>query len=286
MRWLALLAVLCACTPDFQARSDVTDLRVLAVQAEPPEALYGANGVDDVVVTVLAVDPSPHSAFSLAFDVCAPTDSLRCDDGPIYFSGALPPQQDGTFQLRLSVPQEVLQAALQADDLKGLNGIRAQLSLTVDDGTAHGPQYASKVLVYSPRGVPTPNHNPQMSGSLLSSDGDQIGTLMPGDALHLPADKSQIGLRPLLATGAREIYQVTDLTGNVITLTEQPQYAFYQTGGADLDTDTAYEPLDGGAPPDGLARIRANTGGSGTFYVVVRDARGGESWLAFPWSSP
>ena len=81
MRWLALLAVLCACTPDFQARSDVTDLRVLAVQAEPPEALYGANGVDDVVVTVLAVDPSPHSAFSLAFDVCAPTDSLPLSPG-------------------------------------------------------------------------------------------------------------------------------------------------------------------------------------------------------------
>ena len=286
MRWIALALALCACTPDFAARSDVTDLRVLAVQSDPAEAQFDARGVDDVTVTVLAVDPSPHSAFSLAFDLCAPTDSRRCDEGAIYASGSLPPQQDGTFQLRLSVPPAVLQAALESDDLKGLNGIRAQLSLTVDDGSAHGPEHASKVLLYGRRDLGPANQNPQLTGIRLSRDGADAGTLLPGETLELPSNKAEVGLRPLLADGGRERYQVTDLQGNVIELTEQPQYAFYQTGGANLDRDTAYEPLDGGAPPDGLARIHGNGEGSGTLYVVVRDTRGGESWLTFAWTSP
>ena len=45
------------------------------------------------------------------------------------------------------------------------------------------------------------------------------------------------------------------------------------------------EPLDGIAPPDGLSRIDAFSGASGTLWIVVRDGRGGESWLSYPWST-
>ena len=140
------------------------------------------------------------------------------------------------------------------------------------------------MLLYSRRDLGPPNHNPLLDGVKLTRDGVDQGTLVPGDTLHLPPS-IDIGLRPLLAAGARETYEVTDLRGNVVRLTEQPQYSFYVTGGAEIGRDIADEPLDGVAPPDGLSRIRAGAGGSGMLYIVVRDGRGGESWLSFPWVS-
>ena len=43
------------------------------------------------------------------------------------------------------------------------------------------------------------------------------------------------------------------------------------------------EPIDGVAPPDGLTRFTADGPGNGTLWIVIRDGRGGETWLTFPW---
>src|SRR5262249_32598270 len=77
MRALRLsLLLAAACTPDFAAQSDVTDLRILAVQAEPPEAKFDPTQtpptVDPVVVTVLAVDPRVGGPMTMTFQLCAP----------------------------------------------------------------------------------------------------------------------------------------------------------------------------------------------------------------------
>ena len=287
MRIIIIFGLLAACTPSFDAPSDLKDLRVLAAQAEPPEAQYDNNGVDDVQIRMLVVDPARPSAFAqMSWQLCAPTDSRRCDGqyGPVFFSGQESRQGGTGFPVvTISIPPSVVAAAIASNKLGALNGVRAQFSFSVDDGDPAGPQYADKVLVYSPRGT-APNHNPLLTGLRLSREGADAGQLNPGDTLCL-APGVQIGLRPLLAADARETYTATDLRGNVITLTEDPQYAFFVTPGGDFDRDTAIEPVDGVAPSDGLTRIEA-AAGSGTFYVVVRDGRGGESWLGFPWSTP
>ncbi len=283
-RLLPLLLV--ACTPNFQAPSEVVDLRVLAVQAEPAEAQFDDGGVDDVHVRVLAVDPTADAGTfaSMKWNLCAPTDSHRCGQGPIYLRGAQSRQGGDEFPATvITVPKEVVAAALASDRLGGLGGIRVQFSLSVDDGDPAGAAYAAKDLVYSKRGTP-PNHNPLLTGVRLTKDGANAKMFSPGQTLCLPANV-QIGVRPLLAPDARESYDVTDLQNHVIHLVEDPQYDFYSTPGATLDRDTAVEPADGGAPPDGLARIDA-TRGTGTFYIVVRDGRGGESWISFPWTTP
>src|SRR4051812_4162927 len=70
-----------ACTPSFASVGEVADLRVLAVQAEPPEAQFDPNGnVADVHVRVLAVDPFRNGFASMDAALCPPTDSRRCDD--------------------------------------------------------------------------------------------------------------------------------------------------------------------------------------------------------------
>jgi hypothetical protein len=219
----------------------------------------------------------------MKWDLCGPTDSRRCDSGHL-LSGTQGRRGGDEFPATvISVPQEVVDAALASDKLGGLGGIRAQFSLSVDDGDPAGAAYASKNLVYSKRGTP-PNHNPLMTGVDLTHNGVDAGVFAPGGIFCLPVNV-QIGVRPLLAPDARESYDITDLQNHVIHLKEDPQYSFYSTPGATLDRDTAFEPDDGVAPPDGLVRIEASRG-QGTFFIVIRDGRGGESWISFPWMTP
>jgi len=275
MRPLALLALVCAsaCTPDFAAPSTVSDLRILAVQAEPPEAQYDDAGVDPVRVRVLAVDPRDAGPIALHAQLCAPSDSRRCDGGPTLDLG------DQPLNATLLVPPEVVSQARNSDDLKGLGGIRVQYSFSVQNGGT--PVYGSKVLLFSPRGG-TPNRNPVLSQVNLTRDGEPFGVARPGDTLVLPGGV-EIGVRPVLADGSREDYVATDLRGNPVTLQEQPRYSFFVTPGGEFSADTADEPLDGGAPPDGFSRLTGHSGDGG-LWIVVRDGRGGESWAELRWT--
>jgi hypothetical protein len=288
-RLWTLLSLLCAsassCTPNFQNASDILDLRILAAQAEPAEAQYDENGADDVQVRVLAPDPRSAPA-TLRWQICQPTDSLRCDGFQVFLSGQVSRQSGDEFPpVTVSIPLFVVQAVVASDKLGGLGGIRAQFSFSVEDGDPAGPAYGEKVLLYSKRGT-APNHNPNMTGVQLSKNGvpARVPVFAPGQEMCLSAGV-QYGVRPVLAPDARETYTATDLQNNTVTLTEDPSYAFFTTPGATMDRDGATEPVDGKAPPDGLARIQANNG-HGTFYIVIRDGRGGQSWISFPWLIP
>ena len=79
--FILFLAAAAACTPSFQSASDVNDLRVLAVQADPPEAQYDATSADPIHLRILAVDPPRAGGLAnMAWSICAPTDTRRCDD--------------------------------------------------------------------------------------------------------------------------------------------------------------------------------------------------------------
>jgi len=282
MRALEILLVACAvaCTPDFAAPSDVTDLRVLAVQADPPEAQFDDAGVEPVQVTILAVDPRSPAPIEVRAQLCAPTDSRRCDQGqPI---GDVPDAGLSTALPLTSDFPDFLRSVAQRDDLNGFGGIRVQYSFSIENGG--GPVYGSKLLLFSPRGG-TPNHNPAVIGVRLTRDGVAYGRTdpSPGDTIELPAEV-EIGLLPLIPTTICEEYVTTDFRGNPVSLTEQPRYSFFVTRGAEIGVDTADEPLDGVPPPDGLSRITAHSG-DGTLWIVVRDGRGGEAWARFGWKA-
>lgn len=280
MRVLAVLALLAvaSCTPDFAAASDVTDLRVLAIQAEPPLALFDldAGTVEPVSVRVLAIDPTrdagPQSAL---LQICGPTDSRRCDQGPSFDVGTVP--------LAFTLPAFDPRLLLGNDKLGDYGGIRVQLSLTVGDGAPGALVHASKTVIYSPAGAPcAANSNPQLTVVRLTRLGVDAGVLAPEAPLQIG---TEYGLRPALADGGggQEPYCTFDLRGQRVDLTEQAHYAFFTGPGGEFDVDTADEPLDGGAPPDGLARFTPHAD-AGTIWIVVRDGRGGESWLESPWT--
>ena len=149
MRAAALLLLCAACTPDFAAPSDVKDLRVLAVQATPPEARFDPDsGISEpVAVQVLAVDPSRDAGTdSLQLQICGPTDSRRCDQGPVIDAGTQP--------LSFTLPSIRAPSLLGNDKLGDFDGIRVQLSFSLEDGSPAGTVHGDKVVIYSPTTAP------------------------------------------------------------------------------------------------------------------------------------
>jgi hypothetical protein len=292
MRALVLAgAALVACTPDFQSQSQVVDLRVLAVQAEPPEAQFDpdAGTVEPVKLTVLAVDGArPDASATLTARNCAATDSGVCDEGPSIPVDTLTRDGGDVFTTTLALPQSVVAGAADASDLRGFDGVRVQYSFSIDDGDDAGPQRGEKVVVYTQATdaglLGHPNKNPILAGAKVTEPDGGSQAVLDGQPLMAPAEVA-LGLTPLLPRDQIETYQTLDLRGNLITLPEFPAYSFYTTGNAEFDNDTASEPVDGGtAPPQGLTRFTA-LAGAGTLWIVVRDGRGGESWLTIPWTS-
>jgi hypothetical protein len=284
MRALALLLLAAACTPDFQSASDVRDLRVLAIQAEPPEALFDADAgtADSVSLRLLAVDPlSDAGVQSAHLGVCGPTDSGRCDQGPSFDGGTVP--------LAFTLPPFDPRLVLGNDKLGDYAGIRVQLSFVVDDGVApNGPVDAYKIVTYSPVDAPwltatgcQRNHNPALTDVRLTIEGADAGLFSDAGPLAIG---TEYGMRPLLAPDAQEPYCALDLRGNLVHLTEQAHYSFFTGPGGEFDADNADEPLDGGAPPDGLVRFTPHAD-AGTVWIVVRDGRGGESWIESRWTA-
>lgn len=288
MRFICALGLCAAaCTPSFQSASQITDLRILAVQAEPPEALVDldAGTVPDVQLQILVVDPKPHSDGLMQGQLCFPTDTLQCGTQSL----SLPTQQHPVgqpFIYEVRVPGALLVAALQDDKLKGLGGIRVQSTLEVADGDPHGAVKAEKLLLYNAaRAGYVPNHNPAIDGLVLSKGAQPSGSLSPGQPLRVQVGET-IGLLPTHQPDQAESYCTTDLTGKQICLTEQLVYSFFSTEPGDLDADSAYDPLPGTPPPpDGLVRFTALAAGTGTLWVVVRDGRGGQSWTSFGWTT-
>jgi hypothetical protein len=183
-------------------------------------------------------------------------------------------------QYELSIPPEVVAAALQDDKLKGLGGVRVQFSMQAADGDPHGPALASKILLYTTAPDTMRNHNPKIVGLEITRDGAHVDTVADGGTLSLLSGV-EYGVRPVLGadTAGIEEYDTTDLSGNTVRLREEPRYSFFSTAPVNFDRDEADEPLPGQPQPtNGIARLTAT--GNGVLWVVVRDGRGGIAWIS------
>ncbi len=80
MRYLWLCAVASVgCSPDLPSITEVVDLRVLAVAAEPPELSFDAPADTPVAFTALVVDPR-GGAVDYEFAFCPVESSVACED--------------------------------------------------------------------------------------------------------------------------------------------------------------------------------------------------------------
>lgn len=191
---LVPLLLLAACSFGFESSSDVTDLRVLAVSAEPAELVAGAPLPASVTVSALVVDPrEPGRVVPYEWRACIPGFSNGANEdrptGPPIPSGGLDTTTDprcdetddtnrvaaGTSALEdvsITVPvPESLSQAVQGAAAQGLPlslYVNAQLRLD-DEGS---PLYALKRVPVSP---PVPvgrvaNENPKLVALLFDGE--------------------------------------------------------------------------------------------------------------------
>ena len=313
VRALPLSLLCCSCAsgcvsyydPCFVPQSIVSDLRILAVRADPPEVVFEPGGaIPPVQVRALVASREGRPAARLQGSLCAPNPDGSCAGPSVEAGGASGVRGDISFTV-VATPALLAQAT-SSDPLRGYGGIRLQLTLTAtgDGSTAT----AQKLLLYSPaRPGYTPNHGLEVSSVDLTYQGKLVSNSATVSAFDLRVGESY-GLRPLLAPGdgaldAAEEYDVADLSGKLVHLREHITYSFYTTphliygnvrtlagnvvGTYVADEDTASEPEPGAAvPANGLVHLTPLRETNGIVYVVARDGRGAVAWRATEFSAP
>jgi len=281
--------------PCFQPASLISDLRILAVRADPPEVVFEPGAPPPAVrVQTLVVHPDPlYPSFVLNARLCVPPQpQAACpDQTPIIASRQgsqkIPPV------LSIQVSEALLAASLAADPLHGYAGVRVQLDLEVPGETVSAK--ATKQLIFSPRAPGLqPNHALEVNGVTLLIPQASPQTLVPKQAIGLNVGTS-IGLLPVIGPGdgalaAAEEYDITDLSGRTVHLRERISYSFFTTphlqygaaGQPVAGADQGVEPEPGApAPPAGVTQMVPLSESMGRFWVVARDGRGAVAWSVF-----
>lgn len=260
--------------------------RVLAIRADPPEARPG----DRVTFSALIPQPGVADPYAVVWLACPPA-----DDGGIGFGCTLPTDLD----LESATPEDLAALGLigfepglppaydvPADALDGLpEAERAEGLYTLVQVAALPPEYldpdsapaevdfgdveaAYKRLVVSE--AATPNQNPEIR--VFTVDGLQLPA---GAVLHVDAGQSyELGVQ--VAAESIETYTFVNSLGEVEERTEEPYLAWFATGGALLEAVTLFPYVE-------ATWTAPAAGESGTVWAVMRDRRGGMSWIAQDW---
>ncbi|KFE72006.1 hypothetical protein [Hyalangium minutum] len=288
---LALGAVACV---DPQDRPDrVHDFRVLGLATDPPELVAPICELTDealdslrvpVNFSALLADPQGQGR-SLQYEVwaCADSKDYTCSDtaNRVQLAQGSTTESELSLSLRPGDTQAedgtpLLRRVLEKDPYKGLGGLRMPLVLHVRAGDEE--VYAQKLMVFWCPVVEgmAANVNPVLPGLKLED------APWAEDAVPELRGSGPFVLATEDVTALQEPYVVPGLRAQAVSLTEAwkvswhatfGEFSVQQTGGADFGGQvgrhrTEWEPPEeGGSAQDVI------------FWAVVRDGRGGESWL-------
>jgi hypothetical protein len=301
---LALGAAGSACVPGYDAcfipASIVSDVRVLAVRADPPEALYDLSRgeVEPVLVRALIAGQVRGARLQLRASLCVPGPTPACPDSAPAFEGDLTEANATEASLEVRAPQALIAQARDADPLKGFGGVR--LLLVVDASADDLHVKATKTLLFSPRATtPRPNRALELEAVDLLRDGVLDQRVSPDGTAVLFVPISY-GVRPRIAAQADgspglEEFDTVDLQGRNVHLREQATYSFFTDpqlifgdlrvvagnpiGAYSVGADEASEPTEGvPEPAKGLVRITPLDTADAHLWVVARDSRGAVAW--------
>ncbi|AGC42184.1 hypothetical protein MYSTI_00835 [Myxococcus stipitatus DSM 14675] len=294
MGGLLLVAVgAVACVDGDDVSSNVKDLRVLGVAVEVPELMAPTcdlNGqslevlTQEVTYRALLADPKGEGR-SIAYTLwaCANPDDERCEDESSRIQLAQGTTTAGDMEVRIRPGASqvrdgtlLLEKVRQADPYKGYGGIRMPLVLHVTAGAES--VHAQKLMVFSCPVVPgmVANVQPVLRGLTLD---DQAWDAAAPLTLQ---GKGPFVVRANDISDLEESYVVPGLRSESVNLKEAWTISWHatlgefspeQTGGADFAGEpgrhrTEWEPPE----KDAVAQ-------EVTFWAVVRDGRGGSSWL-------
>lgn len=264
----------------------VDRLRVLAIQAEPPEAAVG----QEVRFSALLVDPFEEVGGVIWLACPSETDlDLGCPlDPSLDFANATPEElaAAGFVGFEPLVPPrytpgpELFEGKTEFEQLDGVQVVVQMAAVPPellsgdlgDDGFDPANLEAGyKRLIVSTN--PQPNQNPTIAA--LSFDGVELD---PTGVVEVdPGQEYLVAAR--LTTDSAETYDYTNAEGVTETRSEEPYLKWYTSGGSLRESLTLFGFFDVPwvAPPRGSPTTE------GTIWAVVRDRRGGMSWIAQRW---
>ncbi|NOK15884.1 hypothetical protein [Corallococcus carmarthensis] len=281
-----------ACVGPEDKPSNVHDLRVLGVSTEQPELIASTcertpEALDELAAEVtyraLLVDPAGEGRpIQYTLWACADPDDRTCEneadrallaEGTTVAGELTLPIRPGAA--RGAEDRLLLERVLEEDAYQGLGGIRMPLVLRV---VAGGEEvYAQKLMVFwcpVVEGMKA-NEQPVLPGLRVDDvpwpEGEPLELSGPGPFVVTADDVSD----------REENYVVPGLRLQAVNLKEAWEIAWYstlgefslsETGGADFGGQQGrhrveWEPAEGATAQDV------------TFWAVVRDGRGGSSWL-------
>ncbi|MFK7927108.1 MAG: hypothetical protein AB8H79_02885 [Myxococcota bacterium] len=265
---------------DLQPQSQVVGLRILAIQAEPPELAPGETatlqallvdlgGVSDNTLWV-GCGPDAASNFGCPFDPSALDEDATFEEliaaGVIGLEPDLPPT--------LTAQEEWLEGLDEDEQLEGLNWTVNALALPADapaDGEFDFNQVESAFKRVVVSRATTPNRNPGLVD--FTVDGEVVAD---GEVAIITPGKSY-ELAPVLADDAIQTYDFKNRDGEVEERVEQLYCEWFSTSGTVTEFNTLEPFLESTwVAPD-------VTGRTGRWFVVVKDRRGGLSWLVRDW---
>lgn len=273
------MIVTSGCIGGLDRRSEVKDLRCLAMRADPPEIILTSTEqpIPSFDVTALLVDPSATvTSAPLLVWACSPRESGRCDreDQRVLVHQSLATIGEVTVPIQLD--SAFMLDVLKNDKYKGLGGLTVMLHWQF------GEIHAAKLMVFGypqPAGR-LPNANPAIAEITFNGEsvfGDKL--------LNLPGD-AKIEVIPTPVEGSQEGYQLVTYTGEVRDEREIIVYNWYATKGSfDPDESGGRKGILGSGETDVDPKTTWKSPddytGEVTFWVVIRDERGGESWRSF-----
>ena len=286
--WTLLL--FCGCSlrydPCFAPATEVSALQLLSISPDPPQARIAPDGsVEPTALHVLFADPLRSGEHIDVKGSLCPLDGNSCE------SFNIAGEPDGQMSFLVQPSPALMRAAVTGDPLHGFEAVRLKMSFDAKSPTA--VESGEKLLVFSRPGE-VPNGPFQIVGvevrRLVHEHRERFDrvyppdeeTLAPGATLQVDVG-DPVWLRPILSPGAAEEYDTTDLTGKAVHLREQISYTFHSTGHVNFGYDSAGEPEPGqtsdlpGLTYLSYLRFR---GGAGSVWIVARDSRGAQSWLA------
>jgi hypothetical protein len=283
---LALVGLGSGCEPSVIPQSELHTTRVLAIRADPPELLFlpDAGLPPPVHFTALTFSPdggTPSVTFALCFTgdpfdptfQCPGPDGLTLPNDTLDVTSpevqALLSALDGGPLPDAGLPQSEPGVALVAIGYFATNG-------GTDPGDSERGVYQLSVR-FSGR----PNHNPELLGVTVPDGGPLQGALFPS--------LQQIQLTPQIPDGGDDpAFPAVGLDGGIETypsldggLTyENLNYSWYATIPEMIDFRSR-EPTPADTAETDFTRFQGDVLGPVTFYVVLRDGRGGTDWKVF-----
>ena len=312
-----------SCVPPTDDPSQVVDLRVLAINFEPPELMasncdallnQSDGGEIDITgflafarpiaMTWLIQDPKGEGR-EIAYDVkaCANQGDFKCENEGDFVELASGVTKAGELKRVLTpgfsfvdVPPDggigsgtplLLEVGTQ-DTFRGIGGLRMPIVIHIKAGSEE--TYAQKLMVFSCRIFPEmkPNVSPALPGMTYTTNesrrvgADDGGVWGESDLPVFAGKDGGIRFEPLPFTHLQESYVVPSFQLKPLGLVESWKISWHADLGRVSPNETGGVGFDGEEEKHRVfwsPLIAENTEQDVNFWMVVRDGRGGQTWI-------